>query len=241
MLAACFQPLLNRLQNIGDAMHGWHWSRDQDGGPAVQDSAHREWQKLPLWKAPQQLDVVAVVLRLLLGIPAPPYNSEPLQGPQESLWIERAPIHTTHTPTGLKTWLWTSPPVSLIWLIMSNSKPSFPLLLRTWYFLFTFVSYSAKEENPGWDRVSPFCPGWIINLTFVLRPIHIHIPIRYNVLHWVIEEASPREGKQLVRGHTARPRTEELPIWSCYLFFNLFIYCILAALGLCCYVQEAAL
>ena len=43
-------------------------------------------------------------------------------------------------------------------------------------------------------------------------PIHIHIPIRYNVLHWVIEEASPREGKQLVRGHTARPRTEELPI-----------------------------
>ena len=146
MLAACFQPLLNRLQNIGDAMHGWHWSRDQDGGPAVQDSAHREWQKLPLWKAPQQLDVVAVVLRLLLGIPAPPYNSEPLQGPQESLWIERAPIHTTHTPTGLKTWLWTSPPVSLIWLIMSNSKPSFPLLLRTWYFLFTFVSYS------DWDR-----------------------------------------------------------------------------------------
>ena len=63
----------------------------------------------------------------------------------------------------------------------------------------------------------------MINSSFVPRPIHIHIPIRHNVLHWVIEEAGPREGKQLVRGHTARPRTEEVPIRSCYLFF-LFIY-----------------
>ena len=179
---------------------------------------------------------------------APPgdHSSTPQQRassgtPGESVDRESTHPYHTHTHTGLKTWLWTSPPVSLIWLIISNSKPSFPLLLRTWYFLFTFVSYSAEEENPGWDTVSPFCPGWIINLTFVLRPIHIHIPIRYNVLHWVIEEASPREGKQLVRGHTARPRTEELPIWSCYLFLNLFICCILAALGLRCYVQEAAL
>ena len=62
-------------------------------------------------------------------------------------------------------------------------------------------------------------------LLVVPRPIHIHIPIRHNVLHWVIEEAGPREGKQLVRGHTARPRTEEVPIRSCYLFFCVFIYC----------------
>lgn len=35
----------------------------------------------------------------------------------------------------------------------------------------------------------------MVDLTFVLRPLHMHTPITYNIVLWVIKEPRPREGK----------------------------------------------